>query len=262
MKYNIINLISELKSSISSEDIGEILYNKVETALKDISLSEDDWSLIDYRCYVPEDYKIIPDEKDLINNIIKETLEKCNETLSLENIIVIVLPTFDAFTLEQMNGCGGFAPFGGSSIIISLNTNTQGWQLALAETIAHEYHHVVVHKKNDWKSLGDTFVYEGLAEHFRESILGGEKATFVKYNSRETCLKYWDFLKLMIDDESEELYRGVFFGDEKHPQWLGYSLGYNLVSAYQDIYKEDWKKITERKTKEILDILVKENIFK
>lgn len=257
MKYTIVNLISELNKNISAEDLGEILYGKSEEVFKNIPLKEDtDIPVLDYRSYVPKDFTCIPGEEKLIDEIVSNTLKKCNAVLPIEEMIILVLPTFDSFVIDEMNGCVGFSPFAGKSMILSLNTNTPGWAPALEYTIAHEYHHVIIHSKDDWESLGDTLVYEGMAENFRGDIVGRANPPYVTYNSKETCLQYWQTLQPYLEDTSEELYTQVFFGGGEYPQWLGYSLGDLLIERYQQKYNESWKELSFRKPKEVIDFII------
>lgn len=261
MKYTIVNLISELNKNISAEDLGEILYGKSEEVFKNIPLKEDtDIPVLDYRSYIPKDFTCIPGEEKLIEEIVSNTLKKCNAVLPIEEMIILVLPTFDSFVIDEMNGCVGFSPFAGKSMILSLNTNTPGWAPALEYTIAHEYHHVIIHSKDDWESLGDTLVYEGMAENFRGDIVGRANPPYVTYNSKETCLQYWQTLQPYLEDTSEELYTQVFFGGGEYPQWLGYSLGYLLIERYQQKYNESWKELSFRKPKEVIERIMKHKI--
>jgi len=40
-------------------------------------------------------------------------------------------------------------------------------------------------------------------------------------------------------------------GDEIHPQWLGYSLGYIIIRDIQEKYKFSWIEITKKEPLEI-----------
>lgn len=99
-----------------------------------------------------------------------------------------------------------------------------------------------------------------MAEHFREAVIGGDKAPYVTYNSKETCLQYWQILQPYLEYTSEELYNQVFFGGDIYPQWLGYSLGYLLIEKYQEQYNESWDTISFRSTQEITDRIIENQL--
>ncbi len=115
------------------------------------------------------------------------------------------------------------------------------WQIKVKSAIAHEMHH-----NKRWagpghgKNLGEWLVTEGLAQLFEEDMgwLGADYATAIAGPVLiEAAQRAKNMLHLGDDENGREFYQKWFFGDDKdpehYPQYLGYSLGYALVKAWQ-----------------------------
>lgn len=102
---------------------------------------------------------------------------------------------------------------------------------SLERMLAHELHH-----SSRWdgpgygKTLGEALVSEGLAGHFAEEAYGGEREPWERLSAstlRPFCLKAqsdWQSADYNHDE--------WFFGSQKIPAWVGYSIGYELVGRY------------------------------
>lgn len=190
--------------------------------------------------------------KKKILKIIEDTLSKCHEELPAKPTRAFLFPSFNSFVKNKMGGVGGFSPWK-NTILVDINPSVKDWETALNNTIAHEYNHSVVYNFHKWETLLDSIIFEGLAEHYREQVVGGEKASWAKAVPQKECKRYFSKLKEKLNSKNHQLYREVFFGSEKYPLWLGYSLGYQIVKSFLSKNKEkSWIDIVKMKPKEIL----------
>ena len=99
----------------------------------------------------------------------------------------------------------------------------KGWEREFAKTMIHELTHVVTGYYFGGKySFGECFVHEGLAENFREFILGG-KESWTRALSKPEAMRILSKLKPEINKEpSMKRYSEIFFGTGKYPNWAGY----------------------------------------
>jgi uncharacterized protein YjaZ len=187
-----------------------------------------------------------------ILDVIKKTLLDLNK-FKTEKTYIFILPTFDPFVEENLGGVTGHC-FVNNFIFLFLNPK-ENWQNKLRETLTHEFaHSVSPHYLVKEPTLGNCLISEGLAEHFRETILGGEIASYSKAISEEKINKYLEELKNKLNSTDENLYFDVFFGSDKFPKWAGYSIGYYLVAKYLENKKEvDWNILLRKNPEEILD---------
>ncbi|MEK6812896.1 MAG: DUF2268 domain-containing putative Zn-dependent protease, partial [Nanoarchaeota archaeon] len=126
------------------------------------------------------------------------------------------------------------------SVFVNTHMN---YKKALKETIVHEMAHII----SDYygkKTLKDALINEGLAEHFREHVIGGGKAQWVKSISRQSALEIFNKIRPYVNKKSDKRYRDLFFGGKTYPLWSGYAVGYYLVENYlKKQNKLNWNKI-------------------
>ncbi len=191
------------------------------------------------------------DKKKMLK-IIEDTLSKCHKEIPAKPTRTFLFPSFNSFVKNKMGGVGGFSPWK-DTILLDINPTVKNWETALKNTIAHEYNHSVVYNFHKWETLLDSIIFEGFAEHFREQVVGGKKAPWAKAVSQKECKKHFSKLKEKLNSKNHQLYREVFFGSEKYPLWLGYSLGYQIVKSFLSKNKgESWIDMVKIKPKEIL----------
>lgn len=191
-------------------------------------------------------------DKKKIFRIIEDTLAKCHNKLLAKPTRIFLFPSFNSFVKNKMGGVGGFSPWKNTTLI-DINPTVKNWETALKNTICHEYNHSEVYNYHKWESLLDSIIFEGFAEHFREQVIGGGRAPWTKAVAQNKCKRYFSKLKEKLNSKNHQLYREVFFGSEKYPLWLGYSLGYLIVKLFLSKNKEkSWIDIVKIKPKEIL----------
>ncbi len=264
--YEIYSFLDNVKDN----NVGEIIDNCV----KDVPLIEE----IGYAGYKTKEdlttdldlflldknrehqyFSIDKDTHSKILEIVKLTLEKIKNYGSKKEFIFI-FPCFDKFTFERMNGSGGFCPKEGV-ILIFLNTEAKNWEKILPFTIAHEFAHSVsgYYGGGDY-NIGQGLIFEGLAEQFRETVLGGKPAPFSKAINEKEILKNLEKIKNKMEINDLNLHFEIFFGQgENYPLWAGYTIGYYLVRRYLKDKKDvNWNKLLRINPKEILEEVLEE----
>ena len=187
-----------------------------------------------------------------ILKIIENTLSKCHKEIPGKPTRAFIFPSFSSFVKNKMGGVNGSSPWK-NVILIHINPTVEDWETTLESTIAHEYNHSVVYNYNSFKTLLEGIILEGFAEHFREHVVGGEKAPWSRAVSEEECKKYFPKLEDKLNSKDSQVYRRVFYGSEQFPLWLGYSLGYQIVKSFLSKNKRmSWSTIVKIKSKEIL----------
>lgn len=203
-------------------------------------------------------FSINKDAHVKILKMTKETLEKLKKYKKNKQFIFI-FPCFDNFTLEKMNGSGGFCPKE-DVILLFLNINADKWENNFPYTIAHEFAHSIspYYKGGDY-NIGQGLIFEGLAEHFRENVLGGDISPLSKAISEKEILKYVRKIRSKLTLNDLNLHFEIFFGQGgKYPLWTGYSIGYYFVKKYlNDENDLDWNTLLRKNPEEILEKIKK-----
>ena len=132
--------------------------------------------------YVPQTNGPAPTEVDILA-VINPVLEQCQQVLPRPgNLNVLLLPQgkddwLSRFAHERMFGVSGIAP--GADLIALRVGLEDGWQQALADAAAHEYHHAAwialrpdVDRSTDLP-LAEVLAFEGRACLFARQMTGG-----------------------------------------------------------------------------------------
>lgn len=194
-------------------------------------------------------YKV--NEKE-VTKIIKNSTRLCQKENKTKSIKFFVFPSFHPFIKNKMRGVSGFTPWK-NTILLFINP-TKGWKSALAETVAHEFNHLVMLKYHKWETLLDSLIFEGLAEHFREKVIGGKKAPWSLALNKESAKKIFSKIKKFLNSKNTKLYYSLFFGNKEYPIWAGYSLGYQIIKSFLENNPNlGWPKIIRLSPKQILE---------
>jgi uncharacterized protein YjaZ len=100
--------------------------------------------------------------------------------------------------------------------------------------VAHEAHHAA-----RWRGPGygttllEALVTEGLADHFAIERLGVPVPPWSNAVAREETARYIEEARPHFDSSSYGHSRWFFGTDPALPRWVGYTLGFRLVEAYQ-----------------------------
>lgn len=202
------------------------------------------------------------DIEHTIRDIITQAFNTCNMVLPIKsNIVIYILPTQDSFTREYLDGINALA-IGKTTILIYMSPLEKNWRRILRETFAHEYAHLISahHVKHD--CIRASMAFEGLAENFREFVMGGRRAIYVKTFTKKQALIELDnidnkLIDTKITDKNYKLFLDYMFGNDTIPKWYGYSLGYWLIYELIHNYNLDIKKIFILPPKKIFKIIKK-----
>lgn len=181
-------------------------------------------------------------EKKVIQAI-SIALHRCREALPLPRLQIYVFPTYDSFVKKKMNGVNGYTPWR-STIFIFVHPDVKKLQY-VKYTAAHEYAHVAMLHIHPWRTLQDSLIFEGVAEHFREATVGGKRAPWAKAITADRAKQIFLLLRTQLHNTNPNLYQEVFLGKGGHfPLWAGYTIGYLLVQkALRQTPLKNWDKI-------------------
>ena len=110
---------------------------------------------------------------------VTKAIRKCSDVLPGRISSIFVFPTFSQFVREKMSGTTGYTSWS-DTILIFVNPASLQCDKALGETVGHEFNHAVFLRDKKCTTLLDSIIFEGLAEHFREQIIGGGQAPWTK----------------------------------------------------------------------------------
>lgn len=197
-------------------------------------------------------FKIGEEDCFKVIEISKNTIRVCKGFIN-KKIYIFIFPTLDDFVLEKMNGVNGFCSW--EQVILIFLNPVSGWETSLKETICHELAHAVSpYYKGGNYTLGQGIILEGIAEHFRENVVGGKRAPWSNAIIKEQAIKIFKELKQNLESKDWKLYQEVFFGKGKYPLWTGYSIGYYIVEDYLKKQKNiNWKELLKMSPKKILE---------
>jgi uncharacterized protein YjaZ len=141
-----------------------------------------------------------------------------------------------------MQGATGWS-YGRGHAKIWVNISVNGWEMALARSVVHEFNHSVraQRTKRMFKehTLLDTIASEGLAQCFEETVCG-RKPPYATAITLKQARQVWKSVKPELNRSDEKIYRSLFFGDEEFPHWSGYTLSYLIVSKRIRESEMDW----------------------
>lgn len=182
--------------------------------------------------------------KEKIEIETEKALSKYNKVMETPDINVFVFPSQDTFVEKQMKGVTGIWIYK-TVIHIFINTDYKEWLKQLPNTVIHETSHVISGTTFKWDAILDSIIFEGITEHFREKVLNDNKQEpWTKAISNEKAveiLKELEENNHLNKKDDTELYRDLFFGIDKYPQWSGYTIGYVIIDK---ILKNTDKDIT------------------
>lgn len=192
-----------------------------------------------------------------IRKTIEDTSNKCQTELPNPNDLlrIFIYPWFPSEDMQEFEGTMGTTFWAGT---FHIYIDVSNFSLtALEETVAHEYNHCI--RLNYFSPFEQTIleamIMEGFAEHFREDVIGGERAPWTQAlnpDEIKQALKKLDD-SLHVKTENRELYEDIFFGGDNYKRWTGYSAGYLIVDSYlQENQEVSWKELIKKDPLEIL----------
>lgn len=168
---------------------------------------------------------------DFIECILRDTHRQVSEKLVLPSIDVIVKP--GNYVIPE-KGIVGYCPEA-HLIYLTIDTDSPKFikdgKESLKRMFTHELHHAVRWGMTGYgDTLGGAILSEGLAGHFVLEIFNGDPEPWemldlqLLHTHLNHMLANWNVKNYNHND--------WFYGTGQLPKWLGYSLGFRLVSLY------------------------------
>jgi hypothetical protein len=196
-----------------------------------------------------------------ITEILLAGLKKTGSLLnSGKDVDVFIFPLQNMRFSKMLDGISAFA-LGTHSLYFFIDTKHPQWRKSLTYITPHEYGHLVSFRYFSRDTILDAMVFEGLAEHLRENLYGGDKAKYSTALSKEDALKELASLPvevtdLIITEENYDIHLSYFFGTKSIENWYGYSVGYWLIDAVLTNKEIAVVDLFKTKPKEILKIFL------
>lgn len=198
---------------------------------------------------------------------IEDAIKSCQRILPSEQgpIRIFVYPWFPGEDEQVFNGVMGTTFFGNT---FHLYIDTKNFSAeALKNTIAHEFNHAIYFNYHHpfKQTILEAMVLEGLAEHFREDVVGGQSAPWSNaLNENEARgqferMEKLGYITIGLEENPEEywnFYGKVFYGKgEDYKRWTGYSIGYQIIKTVVNNGSDiSWKNLMKMEPEEILEI--------
>ena len=171
-----------------------------------------------------------------VREIAKETISKVARMLPLKECDIVI--AHDPENTIPETGAGGFSPH---PHLISIYLDAHSPQFlekmteTLARTLTHEMHHASRSIVFPWKnpSLLESFITEGLADHFDLEVNGGEPYPWSIALDEEKILSFIEEAKSLDWTKPGGDYHAWNFS-KRYPKWAGYSIGFYLVKKYKE----------------------------
>lgn len=212
--------------------------------------------------YLPPTKKQIVEITQCINS----TLLKCNEILKVPTKnYIFIFPLFPSTSEQIFNGVMGWSTY---SCVFQIYLDIKSWtKESLSHTVAHELSHTIFfyhHYKKFMSGIDllDTIVAEGIAEVFREQVIGGNPAKWSISLNREEVFKILKSInEKKLHSRDQGLIKEIIFGSKTYKEWTGYSLGYWLVKEFVKMNPDlSWIEIIKSTPRDILTLVTTRNI--
>jgi uncharacterized protein YjaZ len=238
-KEFIINVINQIHFD---DSIGFAGYRDKETLKKFLA-----WSIYGQECVSRWNRVSIKDCETEITFV----LRRCLNVIQNKKITFFIFPTISTFVIDEMHGTSGFTPWK-NTILLNVSRSV-GWSTFFRDTVCHELAHALALNFNRRKTIEDDLIFEGIAEHFRESFLNGGKSALVNSISEKKAQQILRDIEPVLKRQDDHLYRELFFGTGKYPLWSGYAIGYYIVKAYlETLPHKNWIAILQQSPSEII----------
>jgi hypothetical protein len=170
----------------------------------------------------------------VITALLRDTFDRAGRRIPVGSVRIDV--TADPGRSIPGWGMGGYA-ISPTEVDIVFDPAYPGLAGVLADRLppltAHEIHHTVRWRSQaPGRSLLETMVFEGLADHFAIELMGSPVPPWCTAFPPSENASYLDRARPELDNPRFD-YQGWFFGvNTDLPPWTGYTLGYRLVADY------------------------------
>jgi len=196
-------------------------------------------------------------EENEIHDIITNTVEECDEELSVPTKnFIFVHPFFPGENTDMFEGVMGVASY---SCVFHLFINHSNFsKQSLIDTVAHELNHTIYYYRHyddfNNRNLLDSVLMEGLAENFKEAFFTSESTPWASALEEKEALNILENSKDLLSSTDDGEIKDFIFGKgEDQKRWMGYSVGYWLVKRFITENPElSWDEIMKLDQKEFL----------
>jgi uncharacterized protein YjaZ len=192
-----------------------------------------------------DDVPYVPVKLDYakVTHAIEEVLEKVQTILPIEEIDVVVIPTIHPIVLEKFNGVAGYTS-NHKTILLNLAHDNSFTQKELKARLAQMFNHLFL--RDQWKTLLDSIINEGLAMHFAKRIVKGYSHPYESVLTEGQQTKILGQIKQYLNSSDQKAYDELFLGEGEFPFGAGYAIGYKLVEMFQEAEPtKNWQEIMQ-----------------
>jgi len=207
-----------------------------------------------------DQYKEISDEqKQKIEKTISETIEKCNDELSVPTKNFIFVHPY--LTTEDDKVFDGVMAVAVYSCVFHLFINLDEYsKKSIENTVAHELNHTIYyyHHYDDFNNytLLDGILLEGLAENFREQYFDSEVSKWAGALTKDAAFDVLKESKDILESRDQKIIKEFLFGNDRYQRWTGYSVGYWLVKEFINRNKNlSWGELMKTSPKEFIETI-------
>lgn len=195
------------------------------------------------------------EELEKAQSIVEEGIELAKEELPKDEEVRVGYGwTEDDFVKEQMNGSRGLG-WNSGYFEAEFNADVNGWETALLGTSVHEFAHAYFSEQkgldeHSEKPMWMYIIEEGLTQNITEKLVPEAPEPWRYEHSVDEISEYWEDVKEELDRQYS--YPDPLFIDregEEYPNWLGYSLSYQIgqelmeqgheLQEFPELEKED-----------------------
>jgi len=178
-------------------------------------------------------------------SVVEKTFNSCQTLLPLSQLPIhcFIFPwSTDAIQSAEFKGVNAVTRHQ-QVLHLYIHATQPTIERGLVETVAHEFTHLFYYQMTQRLefTLYEHIIMEGIAEVFREAVVGGNSASWSTAVFAGEVNTWLEKLSDKLDSTDRNIHRAVLYGDETYPKWLGYSIGYHLVKkAYQKDFSGSW----------------------
>ncbi|QZY88141.1 DUF2268 domain-containing protein [Exiguobacterium acetylicum] len=266
-EVNIVPLYSPyqkyLKASLKNNDIEVSKQNYIKYVLNDIDKTgeKEDFDTTSlkgffmlqstaYQQALLDRIDALEERQDEIIKIITKNYTAAHKVLPKKKSTIFIVPINSEYTMmtEPMGGVA--AGTYKDAVVLYLAEDFD--KDALAYTVAHEYHHLILQDRPEYQmnKLLDSVIVEGKADAFADRVLKNVKAPWDEPMD-DTTIKH--VAKLI--QTGEATYEDLVGGSPQKdiPRWSNYNLGHDILDHYFKLHPDS--KIEEWSFKNEADLL-------
>lgn len=186
-----------------------------------------------------------------ISDLVENAVSQAQKALPLVDTPVrcFIFPwKGDKESVSIFDGVSAVAPHNSVIHLFIDPTHVSGHQPVI-ETVVHEYTHLYYYQTSSHHgeyTLYEHMLMEGIAEVFREEIVGGEPAPWAISLNKQEATAVMQNISAQLRGTEEEVWSPILFGRGDYKRWTGYSVGYHVVQQERANQSEDWPTLIDR----------------